>query len=119
MEFSAAVGSAISTRVRGTMRRSRMSVVQGTVFTIAAFCVLCTNALWYRAKFLLRGRGFPVSFFSDHLQDLRHLSQLAESETDLVRRAEIRRLRAAILGFLVASLIFFACFALASTRGGK
>ena len=96
-----------------------MSATQETVFAVVVFCVLGTNILWYRAKFMLRGRGFPVSFFSEHLQDLRHLSELADSETDPVRRAEIRRLRAALYGFLAASLIAFGCFAFASLRAGR
>lgn len=66
-----------------------------------------TNALWYRIKFLLRDRGYPVSYFR-HLQDLRHLDQLiATSPPDAQR---LRQLRAGIYLCLTAALGAFACF---------
>ncbi len=66
-----------------------------------------TNALWYRIKFLLRDRSYPVSYFR-HLQDLRHLDQLiATSPPDAQR---LRQLRAGIYLCLTAALGAFACF---------
>ena len=87
-----------------------MTTTQVILFVGFALCSIVANVFWYRAKFFLRARGFPVSFFTHHWQDLDHLSQLIESETDPVERARVQRLRSGIMGFLVASLALFGVF---------
>ena len=79
-------------------------------FVVAGIAMLITNAFWFRAKFLLRQRGFPVSFFVHHWQDLAHLKQWSESTDDPAERIQSDRLRRAIFTSLIVSLALFVVF---------
>jgi hypothetical protein len=71
-------------------------------------CVLClaTNVLWYRLKFLLRARGYPISYIR-HMQDLARLNALiARSPPDVER---LCRIRIALYAMIVATLVAFVC----------
>jgi hypothetical protein len=80
---------------------------------VLALCIL-TNILWYWTKYLLRARGYPISFIY-HYQDLRHLNQaISKSGED---SAALRRLRIALycaIALTLASFIWF--FSTAFTR---
>ena len=82
-----------------------------TLFVVAAVFAMLTNVLWYRAKFLLRSRGYPMSYIS-HFQDLRHLGQLIHAESDPATRRRYRRLQVGLYSALAIMLcIFVAVFA--------
>lgn len=77
------------------------------LFVLAIVLCVATNILWYRIKFLLRDRGYPISYIH-HFQDLTHLNQLiATSPPDSAR---LRRLRLSTYVGTVATLGAFAWF---------
>jgi hypothetical protein len=57
--------------------------VQWTIFMAA---LVVANVLWWRAKFLLRSRGFHVSFFFWDFPDIPNMHRLISRETDPTRR---------------------------------
>jgi hypothetical protein len=71
-----------------------------TVKVMFALVVL-SNVLWYLAKFMLRRRGYPVSWFSGHWHDLTNLWRASCDEQDEFARTNMR----AVLGALVMCLI--------------
>jgi hypothetical protein len=73
----------------------------------AILTVTCVvgNLLWYRAKFLLRSRGFPISFFR-HMSDLPNLHRLITRETDPRRRRSALALLIALYITLAVFLFF-------------
>jgi hypothetical protein len=71
-----------------------------TVKLIFALVVL-GNVLWYVAKFMLRHRGYSVSWFSGHWNDLTNLWHASCDEQDEFARTNMR----AVLGALVMCLI--------------
>ena len=78
----------------------------------SAFCVtaILTNVYWYRAKFMLRSRGFPSSLITDHLSDFKYLAQVIATEDDARQRDLFLRLRSKIKISLFVSLTLFAGF---------
>jgi hypothetical protein len=77
------------------------------LFLFAVALCVATNALWYRLKFMLRDRGYPISYIR-HIQDLTHLNALiATSPPD---SAGLRQLRLFLYVGIVATLGAFACF---------
>jgi hypothetical protein len=89
-------------------------VTNRQIFFYAVFAVCCIagNVFHYRAKFFLRAQRFPVSFFTDHWKDLRHLKQVAESGADPLRQMEAHRLRSRIIGWYTVSALAFAVVAI-------
>ncbi len=80
---------------------------------------MITNALWYRAKFLLRSRGYPMSYIL-HFHDLSHLSQLIHAEPNPVIRARYARLqRALYTAFGITICLFIAFIASEGATFGK
>jgi hypothetical protein len=84
-----------------------LSLLQSSAFVAFVILSVPTNVLWYRVKFLLRRRGYPMSHIH-HFQDLRHLNQLIATAPPDVQR--LRRLRCFLYASLVATLGAFACF---------
>ncbi|MEX1098396.1 MAG: hypothetical protein WED34_20290 [Planctomycetales bacterium] len=53
-----------------------MNVLQQLASFIAIACIVFLNVAWYRAKFFLRARGYRVSYFTRHWDDVRNLRHL-------------------------------------------
>ena len=66
--------------------------------------VIIATALWYRAKFVLEGHGYPVSFVW-HGSDLPNLYRLYARQTDEAEKARVFRLLVALYSSLVALLL--------------
>ena len=94
----------------GVIRRQHMNLLQ--IAFSSAFCVtaILTNVYWYRAKFMLRSRGFPSSLITDHLSDFKYLAQVIATEDDARQRDLFLRLRSKIKISLFVSLTLFAGF---------
>jgi hypothetical protein len=57
--------------------------------------VIVANVLWYRAKFVLKAHGYPVSFIW-HGSDLPNLYRLYQRQTDSAEKARMFRLLVAL-----------------------
>jgi hypothetical protein len=66
--------------------------------------VVVANILWYRAKFLLKAHGFPVSFMW-HGSDLPNLYRLYQRQIDPVQRTRVLRLLIALYGSIGVSVV--------------
>jgi hypothetical protein len=85
----------------------RLSPAATIAFSAACALSLLTNGLWYRIKFFLRARGYPVSYFR-HMQDLAHLNELIATAPPDVGRC--RRLRLVFYASFLATLAAFVYF---------
>ena len=89
------------------------------LFIVAAVFAMLTNVLWYRTKFLLRSRGYPMSYIR-HFQDLSHLSQLIQAESDpAIRVRYVRLQRALYTAFGITICLFIAFIASEGATFGK
>jgi hypothetical protein len=89
------------------------SAYRDPLFLLVIILLVATNVLWYRIKFLLRDRGYPISYIH-HFQDLTHLNQLiATSPPDSAR---LRLLRLTAYVGTVATLGAFAWFVFGRTH---
>lgn len=70
---------------------------------LSAFVIIAT-ALWYRAKFVLKAHGYPVSFVW-HGSDLSNLYRLYQRQTDEAEKARVFRFLVALYGSLAALLL--------------
>ena len=86
------------------------------LFIAFAIVAMLTNVLWYRAKFLLRSRGYPMSYIR-HFQDLSHLSQLIQAESDAVTRSRYVRLQRALYISLAVTICLFVAFFASAVSG--
>ena len=43
------------------------------ILNIVGFLALGINVIWYRAKFFLRAKGYPVAWFHEHGRDFKNL----------------------------------------------
>jgi hypothetical protein len=91
-----------------------MNSIQVAFFAAFALTAILTNVYWYRAKVLLRARGFPSSFITDHLSDFRYLAQVIATEENSQQRELFVRLRSKIKTSLIVSLALFGGFSLSS-----
>jgi hypothetical protein len=66
--------------------------------------VIIATVLWYRAKFVLKAHGYPVSFVW-HRADLPNLYRLYQRQTDEAEKARVFRLLVALYGSLAAFLL--------------
>ena len=89
-----------------------MNKYQIILFLPFLVCSTITNVLWYRAKTLLRERGFPTSLFTDHFQDLKHLAEVAAINGD-PQSQSFGLLRSRIKKWLFISLGCFAALIIA------
>jgi len=84
-----------------------LAAYRDPLFLLAIALCVATNVFWYRIKFLLRDRGYPISYIR-HFQDFTHLNQLiASSPPDSAR---LRSLRLIACVGTVATLGAFAWF---------
>jgi transcription elongation factor GreA-like protein len=51
-------------------------------FVLFAIASVVANVFWYRAKLLLRARGYPVSWLNQHWRDRKNLAEYAASTPD-------------------------------------
>jgi hypothetical protein len=65
--------------------------------------VIIAIVLWYRAKFVLKAHGYPVSFVW-HGSDLPNLYRLYRRQTDEAEKARLFRLLVALYSSLIALL---------------
>jgi hypothetical protein len=83
------------------------------LFLLAMILLVATNVVWYRIKFLLRDRGYPISYIH-HFQDVTHLNALiATSPSDSAR---LRLLRLSAFVGTVATFGAFAWFIFSRTH---
>ena len=66
--------------------------------------VIIATVLWYRAKFVLKAHGYPVSFVW-HGSDLPNLYRLYQRQTDHAQRASVFRLMVALYGSMAVLLL--------------
>jgi hypothetical protein len=66
--------------------------------------VIIAIVLWYRAKFVLKAHGYPVSFVW-HGSDLPNLYRLYARQTDEAEKTRVFRLLVALYSSLVALLL--------------
>ena len=64
-------------------------IIGASFMFMGMILILLCNGIWYRCKFALKGKDFPVSFFSNHLRDFKMIAKAVSEETDM---AEIKRL---------------------------
>ena len=76
-----------------------------TQWAILMAACLVANVLWYRAKFLLRSRGFQVSFIW-HFSDIPNMHRLISREADPTRRRSALVLLIALY-ISIAVFLFF------------
>lgn len=57
-----------------------MGIFEQVAGTIAIAIVFIVNAMWLRAKFFVRSRGYRVGYFQRHWQDIRSLRDIINSE---------------------------------------
>lgn len=69
--------------------------------------VILINILWYWAKALLRGRGYPAVWYGGHFGDLANLWRASCAATNEGARTKLRMLLAAIIILLVGLVIVF------------
>ena len=77
--------------------------------------VIIATALWYRAKFVLEGHGYPVSFVW-HGSDLPNLYRLYQRQTDEAEKARVFRLLVALYSSLAALLMLFLFLILSTSQ---
>jgi len=77
--------------------------------------VIIAIALWYRAKFVLKAHGYPVSFVW-HGSDLPNLYRLYQRQTDEAEKARVFRLLVALYGFLAALLLLILFLILSTSQ---
>ena len=70
-------------------------------FALVVALVAIVNALWYWAKFILKRRGYPVSWLGSHFHDLSNLWRATCEEEDEYTRTNLRALLGAIIACLV------------------
>ena len=80
-----------------------------------AFSAMLTTALWYRAKFILHARGYPISLVRSHYQDLCHLHLLIATEADRTRRRRYRRLQSALRISIAMTVFLCAAICIATS----
>src|SRR5215469_9178264 len=68
--------------------------------------VIIATVLWYRAKFVLKAHGYPVSFVW-HGSDLPNLYRLYQRQTDKAEKARVFRLLVALYSSLAVLLLLF------------
>ena len=66
--------------------------------------VIIATILWYRAKFVLKAHGYPVSLVW-HGSDLPNLYRLYQRQTDQAEKARVFRLLVALYSSLAAFLL--------------
>jgi hypothetical protein len=66
--------------------------------------VIIATILWYRAKFVLKAHGYPVSLVW-HGSDLPNLYRLYQRQTDEAEKARVFRLLVALYSSLAAFLL--------------
>jgi hypothetical protein len=76
--------------------------MRDAAFQIAIALCVVVNILWYRAKFIVRRHGYPMSLFWGHFRDLKNLAQIAAEEESIpFKRGCYLLLGAIILGFIL------------------
>jgi hypothetical protein len=73
--------------------------------------VVLANILRYRAKFVLKRHGFPISFMW-HGTDLPNLYRLYQREIDQAQRASVFRLMVALYGSIAVLLLLLVLVAM-------
>ena len=77
--------------------------------------VIIAIVLWYRAKFVLKAHGYPVSFVW-HGSDLPNLYRLYQRQTDEAEKARVFRLLVALYSSLAALLMLFLFLILSTSQ---
>jgi hypothetical protein len=72
--------------------------------TVLFIVIVVASVLWYRAKFVLKRHGFPISFMW-HGTDLPNLYRLYQRETHQAQRASVLRLMVALYGSIAVLLL--------------
>jgi hypothetical protein len=75
--------------------------------------VIVANVLWYRAKFVLKAHGYPVSFIW-HGSDLPNLYRLYQRQSDQEEKSRLFRLLVALYSS-VAAFLLLVLFLIVST----
>ena len=88
--------------------------LQSFAIGLAFLGVFVANLLWYRLKFLLRDRGYPVSWFHNHFQDFGHLDDLIVTSGSSPEVQQLRRLR--LLIYTAVSVTLAAFFLLVASQ---
>jgi hypothetical protein len=60
---------------------SRILLIYIIGYSASGLLVVC-NVIWYRAKFAVRRKGYPISLFCNHLQDYPNLKKIVAEESD-------------------------------------
>jgi hypothetical protein len=87
-----------------------MNWLQITLFVAFAGAAMAANVHWYRLKSLLRSRGLPSGWFTNHYNDFKLLAQAVAAETDAAQREELLQLRQRIRHWLIVTFALFGCF---------
>ena len=67
-------------------------IVIPIVGTAAGCLLVVCNLIWYRAKFAIKRKGYPISLFCNHFQDYPNLKKIVAAETDPEERRKYERL---------------------------
>ena len=78
------------------------------VFGIGMLLALAGNLLWYRIKQILKRKGYEVSYFWGHLQDLSNFNAVIQQEPDQQRKRKYETIR----GSLNVVIVLFVCLAI-------
>ena len=64
-------------------------ILTAVVGVAASWLIVVCNIIWYRAKFAIKKKGYPISLFYNHLQDYPNLKKIVAAETDPEKKGDI------------------------------
>jgi hypothetical protein len=73
------------------MTNSREILIQIVGMGAGGLLVVC-NIIWYRAKFAIKRKGYPISLLCNHLQDYPNLKKIVAEETDPEEKQKYQKL---------------------------
>ncbi|MBK1791004.1 hypothetical protein JIN82_07545 [Persicirhabdus sediminis] len=75
------------------------------------FVIFLCNAIGYRAKFALKKKGYPYSWFSHHFRDFKMIAQAISEEKNEEEKAKLKKVRLMLYStpvlFIIGAAFFF------------
>jgi len=79
---------------------------------IGMFLIILCNVIWYQCKFVLKHKGFPVNYFSNHFRDFKMIGKAVSKETNIEEIKRLRKIQKQMrfiwILFPIAFVLFFA-----------
>jgi hypothetical protein len=90
------------------------------VGTGAGWLLVVCNVIWYRVKFAIKRKGYPISLFTNHFQDYPNLRKIIAAETDPEEKRKYQRLlhqMNAMWALFIAALLMLVSVAIMVENG--